>query len=131
MIRRPPRSTRTDTLFPYTTLFRSVVGGPAEGKALAAHDGIDGLLFTGSARTGIALNRQFADRPEKILALEVGGNNPIIVWETPDLHSAATLIVHSAFTTAGQRCTAARRLIVDEKLYEPLIETLNKLEIGR
>src|SRR3546814_3931912 len=96
MIRRPPRSTRTDTLFPYTTLFRSVVGGPAEGKALAAHDGIDGLLFTGSARTGIALNRQFADRPEKILALEMGGNNPIIVWETPDLHSAATLIVQSA-----------------------------------
>src|SRR3546814_4574390 len=57
----------------------------------------------------------------------MGGNNPIIVWETPDLHSAATLIVQSAFTTAGQRCTAARRLIVDEKLYEPLIETLNKL----
>src|SRR3546814_17269504 len=40
---------------------RLVVGGPAEGKALAAHDGIDGLLFTGSARTGIALTRQFAD----------------------------------------------------------------------
>src|SRR3546814_11419538 len=57
----------------------------------------------------------------------MGGNSPIIVWETPDLHSAATLIVQSAFTTAGQRCTAARRLIVDEKLYEPLIETLNKL----
>src|SRR3546814_17337182 len=57
----------------------------------------------------------------------MGGNSPIIVWETPDLHSAATLIVQSAFTTAGQRCTAARRLIVDEKPYEPLIETLNKL----
>src|SRR3546814_11849159 len=50
---------------------RLVVGGPAEGKALAAHDGIDGLLFTGPARTGIALNRQFADRPGKILALEL------------------------------------------------------------
>ena len=106
---------------------RLIVGGPAEGKALAGHDGIDGLLFTGSARTGIALNRQFADRPEKILALEMGGNNPIIVWDTPDFHSAATLIVQSAFTTAGQRCTAARRLIVDENLYEPLIDTLKAL----
>jgi succinylglutamic semialdehyde dehydrogenase len=109
---------------------RLVIGGPAEGKALAGHDGIDGLLFTGSARTGIQLNRQFADKPEKILALEMGGNNPIVVWESPDLHSTAVLIVQSAFTTAGQRCTAARRLIVGEKDYEPLIEALNKL-IGR
>jgi succinylglutamic semialdehyde dehydrogenase len=106
---------------------RLLIGGPAEGKALAGHDGIDGLLFTGSARTGIALNRQFADRPEKILALEMGGNNPIIVWDTPDLHAAAIVIIQSAFTTAGQRCTAARRLIVDQKLYEPLMAELLKL----
>jgi succinylglutamic semialdehyde dehydrogenase len=106
---------------------RLLIGGPAEGKALAGHDGIDGLLFTGSARTGIALNRQFADRPEKILALEMGGNNPIIVWDTPDLHAAAIVIIQSAFTTAGQRCTAARRLIVDQALYEPLMAELLKL----
>ena len=109
---------------------RLVIGGPAEGKALAGHDGIDGLLFTGSARTGIALNKQFADRPGKILALEMGGNNPIVVWDSPDLHSTAVLIVQSAFTTAGQRCTAGRRLIVDDKNYEPLLETLDKL-VGR
>ncbi|GAA4776249.1 succinylglutamate-semialdehyde dehydrogenase [Stakelama sediminis] len=106
---------------------RLLLGGPEEGKALAGHDGIDGLLFTGSARTGIALNRQFADRPEKILALEMGGNNPIIVWDTPDIASAAVLIVQSAFTTAGQRCTAARRLIVDQALFDPLMEELNRL----
>jgi len=109
---------------------RLLIGGPDEGKALAAHPDIDGLLFTGSANTGIALNRQFATRPEKILALEMGGNNPIVVWDTPDLYSAAVLVVQSAFTTAGQRCTAARRLIVDEKLYEPLMAELNKL-VGR
>ncbi|WP_294196694.1 succinylglutamate-semialdehyde dehydrogenase [uncultured Sphingomonas sp.] len=106
---------------------RLVIGGPAEGKALAAHDGIDGLLFTGSARTGIALNRAFAEKPEKILALEMGGNNPIVVWDTPDLHTAAVLIVQSAFTTAGQRCTAARRLIVQESLADPLLEELERL----
>ncbi len=106
---------------------RLVIGGPEQGKALAAHDGIDGLLFTGSARTGIALNRAFATKPEKILALEMGGNNPIVVWDTPDLETAATLIVQSAFTSAGQRCTAARRLIVDQALYDPLMAALGKL----
>ena len=106
---------------------RLVIGGPEEGRALAGHDGIDGLLFTGSARTGIALNRAFADKPEKILALEMGGNNPIVVWDTPDLYTAAILVIQSAFTSAGQRCTAARRLIVDEKLYEPLIEQITKM----
>jgi len=109
---------------------RLLIGGVEQGKALAGHPDIDGLLFTGSANTGIALNRQFATRPEKILALEMGGNNPILVWNTPDLYSAAVLIVQSAFTTAGQRCTAARRLIVDEKLYDPLMGELTKL-IGR
>jgi succinylglutamic semialdehyde dehydrogenase len=106
---------------------RVVIGGPAEGKALAAHDGIDGLLFTGSASTGIALNRAFATKPEKILALEMGGNNPIIVWESPDVHSTAALIVQSAFTTAGQRCTAARRLIVDTRVYDQVVEQVVKL----
>ncbi|MDP5278096.1 succinylglutamate-semialdehyde dehydrogenase [Sphingomonas sp. DG1-23] len=109
---------------------RLLIGGPDQGKALAGHPDIDGLLFTGSANTGIALNRQFATRPEKILALEMGGNNPIVVWDTPDLYSAAVLVIQSAFTTAGQRCTAARRLIVDQNLYDPLMEELNKL-IGR
>ncbi|GAA0728535.1 succinylglutamate-semialdehyde dehydrogenase [Sphingomonas japonica] len=106
---------------------RLLIGGPDQGRALAGHADIDGLLFTGSARTGIALNRQFAEHPEKILALEMGGNNPIIVWDTPDLYSAAVLIIQSAFTTAGQRCTAARRLIVDQRLYEPLVGEVTKL----
>ncbi|MCP3734570.1 succinylglutamate-semialdehyde dehydrogenase [Sphingomonas sp. RP10(2022)] len=109
---------------------RLLIGGPAEGKALAEHSDIDGLLFTGSARTGLALNRAFAGKPEKILALEMGGNNPILVWDTPDLHSAAVLVIQSAFTTAGQRCTAARRLIVEDRLYEPLIDTINTM-VGR
>jgi succinylglutamic semialdehyde dehydrogenase len=106
---------------------RCVVGGPEEGKALAAHPDIDGLLFTGSARTGIALNRQFADMPDKILALEMGGNNPIIVWDAPDPYTAAVLVAQSAFMSAGQRCTAARRLIVRDGAHEPLIDSLKKL----
>ena len=106
---------------------RVVIGGPAAGKALADHPGIDGLLFTGSARTGLALNRAFASRPDKILALEMGGNNPIVVWDTPDLATAATIVVQSAFTSAGQRCTAARRLIVQDALYAPLVAAIDAL----
>ncbi|MEQ1550604.1 succinylglutamate-semialdehyde dehydrogenase [Sphingorhabdus sp.] len=104
-----------------------VQGGPDTGKALSGHAGLDGLLFTGSAQTGIALNRQFASRPDKILALEMGGNNPIIVWDTHDLHSAAVLVVQSAFLSAGQRCTAARRLIIKQDLYDLFIPELKRL----
>ena len=106
---------------------RCVIGGPETGKALIAHHDIDGVLFTGSARTGIAINRQFADNPGKLLALEMGGNNPIIVWDAPDVYSAAIIVILSAFMTAGQRCTAARRLIVRDGLHEPLITQIKRL----
>lgn len=104
-----------------------VQGGPETGKKLAAHADIDGLLFTGSAQTGIALNRQFAQRPDKILALEMGGNNPIIVWDTRDIHSAAVLVVQSAFLSAGQRCTAARRLIVKDDMYDLIVAEVKRI----
>ncbi len=51
------------------------------------------FLFTGSVGAGMALHRQFAETPNKILALELGGNNPIVAWDTPDLQAAATIIV--------------------------------------
>ena len=106
---------------------RLVLGGPDEGKALAAHPDVGGVLFTGSAQTGIAINRQFAANPGKILALEMGGNNPILAWDTADMASAATLIVQSAFLSSGQRCTAASRLIVKEDLADTLIAEIKKL----
>lgn len=104
-----------------------LVGGPDEGKALVAHDGIDGVLFTGSAQVGIAINRKLAASPGKIVALEMGGNNPLVLWDTPKISDAAVLIVQSAFTTAGQRCTAARRLIVKSSLYDQAIEEIKRL----
>ncbi|WP_420849979.1 succinylglutamate-semialdehyde dehydrogenase [Pontixanthobacter luteolus] len=104
-----------------------VVGGPEEGKALVAHRGVNGVLFTGSAQAGIAINKRLANNPGKIVALEMGGNNPIVVIDTPKITDAATLIVQSAFTSAGQRCTAARRLIIKESMYEPVITELKSL----
>jgi succinylglutamic semialdehyde dehydrogenase len=101
-----------------------VVGGPEEGQALVAHPGVDGVLFTGSANAGIAINRKLAANPGKIVALEMGGNNPIVVIDTPKLSDAAALIVQSAFASAGQRCTAARRLIVKDSIYDDLMAEL-------
>ncbi len=106
---------------------RLLNGGPEVGKALAANPDIDGLLFTGSSRTGIALSRQFADMPGKLLALEMGGNNAIVVWDAADVHAAAVIIVQSAFLSAGQRCTAARRLIVKDGNHHAIIDAVRKL----
>ncbi len=111
-----------------------VIGGPEEGQALVAHPGVDGVLFTGSANAGLAINRRLASNPGKIVALEMGGNNPIVVIETPHMADAAALIVQSAFTSAGQRCTAARRLIIKNAVYDDLMEHLlpltRKLMVG-
>ncbi|HQN53319.1 MAG TPA: succinylglutamate-semialdehyde dehydrogenase [Novosphingobium sp.] len=104
-----------------------LVGGPEEGQQLIAHEGVDGVLFTGSAHTGIAINRKLSARPDKIVALEMGGNNPIVVWDTPKVTDAAALVVQSAFTSAGQRCTAARRLIVKSTMYDALIAEVKRL----
>lgn len=104
-----------------------LIGGPEEGKALVAHEAIDGVLFTGSAQVGIAINRKLASNPGKIVALEMGGNNPIVLWDTPKISDAAMLIVQSAFASAGQRCTAARRLIVKSSLYDEVINELKSL----
>ena len=90
-----------------------VQGGRATGEALAQSSGIDGLLFTGSAHTGHLLHRQFAGQPEKMLALEMGGNNPLVVSpHYGDLDATVYTIIQSAFLSAGQRCTCARRLYV-------------------
>jgi succinylglutamic semialdehyde dehydrogenase len=89
-------------------------GARETGVALAADAGIDGLFFTGSSGTGNLLHKQFAGRPDKILALEMGGNNPLVVEQVADLDAAVYTIIQSAFISAGQRCTCARRLLVPE-----------------
>ena len=89
-----------------------VQGGRETGQALSALEDLDGLLFTGSANTGYQLHRQLSGQPEKILALEMGGNNPLIIDDVADIDAAVHLTIQSAFVTAGQRCTCARRLLL-------------------
>ena len=93
-----------------------VQGGRETGQALIAQE-IDGLLFTGSAAAGTFFRRHFADRPDVILALELGGNNPLVVWDAEDAEATAALVVQSAFITTGQRCSCARRLIVPDDAF--------------
>ncbi|KQO28320.1 succinylglutamate-semialdehyde dehydrogenase [Pseudomonas chengduensis] len=111
-------------------------GGRETGVALAGHPGIDGLFFTGSSRTGNLLHAQFAGRPDKILALEMGGNNPLIVDQVADVDAAVYTIVQSAFISAGQRCTCARRLLVPQgewgdALLVRLVQVAGQIKVGR
>ena len=112
-----------------------VQGGREVGQAICESKQIDGLFFTGSSRAGAALNQALAANPGKILALEMGGNNPLIVTETSDLSAAAYQTILSAFMTAGQRCTCARRLILidndeSKSFLETLVEMTRKVTFG-
>jgi succinylglutamic semialdehyde dehydrogenase len=112
-----------------------VQGAKETGIALANHQGIDGLFFTGSSSTGMLLHQQYAGRPDKILALEMGGNNPLIVSQVSDPRAAVHEIIQSAYISAGQRCTCARRLYVPkgeagDALVELLVSAIGKIRVG-
>lgn len=112
-----------------------VQGARDTGAAVLGHDALDGVLFTGSAKTGAYIHKLFGGRPEIILALEMGGNNPLIVWDANDVAAAASIVVQSAFITSGQRCTCARRLIVAEgskgdALIEAVSDMATRMTLG-
>jgi succinylglutamic semialdehyde dehydrogenase len=114
-------------------VFQVVQGRRETGEALVS-GAIDGLLFTGSAAAGAHFRRVFAERPDVILALELGGNNPLVVWDG-DIDEAAAIVVQSAFVTTGQRCSCARRLIVPDRdfgsqLVEAVAALSDRLVIG-
>ncbi|MCZ4298790.1 succinylglutamate-semialdehyde dehydrogenase [Henriciella marina] len=111
-----------------------VNGGRDTGAALLDAD-VNGVLFTGSAKTGTAFHRHFAGRPDIILALEMGGNNPLIVWNPADAEAAGDIAAQSAFLTTGQRCTCARRVYVPDNAFgrsviDAIVERARGLKIG-
>ena len=112
-----------------------VNGGRDTGIALGRNAGLDGVLFTGSCQTGVALHKQFGGQPGKMLALEMGGNNPLVVWDVKDIDAAVHHTIMSAFISAGQRCTCARRLVVADTVegdafIERLVEVASTLTVG-
>lgn len=113
-----------------------VNGGRDTGVALSKHAALDGILFTGSYQTGAILHKQFAGQPGKMLALEMGGNNALAVWNVADVDAAVHHTVFSAFVSAGQRCTCARRLIVADSpqgdaVLKRLVEVSAKIRVGK
>jgi len=114
----------------------SVILGNAQiGEYLLKNDSISGVLFTGSYQTGQYIHRQFAGKVDKILALEMGGNNPLVVWDINNIEAACYQIIVSSYISAGQRCTCARRLILPnnqfgDKLLTRLVEKIQKIKIS-
>ncbi|QEG01238.1 N-succinylglutamate 5-semialdehyde dehydrogenase [Stieleria maiorica] len=112
-----------------------VVQGDGAVGATLVSQAVDGVLFTGSYAAGCAIHRSLAGRPEVLLALEMGGNNPLVVHRAKDLDAAAYLCAVSAYATAGQRCTCARRLIlIDDDdsnlLVDRLVRHCETLRVG-
>lgn len=112
-----------------------VQGAMPTGKSLSSHPGVDGLFFTGSSTVGHLLHKQFGGQPEKILALEMGGNNPLIVQGVHDVDGAVHHALQSAFLSAGQRCTCARRLLVPkgpkgDQFLERFTDVVSRITVG-
>ena len=117
-------------------VFNLLQGGREVGECLAMHPEVKGIFFTGSSAGGIALSTLCAAEPQKILALEMGGNNPLIVGNSPDSQAAAYAAILSAYLSSGQRCTCARRLIVINTPYarpflDAFLKMAKKIVVGR
>ena len=107
--------------------------GEEAGEALVRHPDVPIITFTGSRETGVAVTKAAADNLKHV-HLELGGKNAIIVMDDADLDLAVDGICWSAFGTAGQRCTAASRVIVHEAVYgelqKRLVERAERMRIG-
>jgi aldehyde dehydrogenase (NAD+) len=107
--------------------------GHEVGDALARHPGIDHISFTGSPTVG-TLIQQVASQRHCPVTLELGGKSPQIVFADADLDAAIPAIINGIVQNAGQTCSAGSRLLVDQAIYEPLLERLGqafeKLRVG-
>ena len=118
-----------------TGVINLVLSAPKIGEYLSKHTHIDGLLFTGSYETGKKLSEHFGYHPEKLLALEMGGNNPLVIGSIKDIDKAVDITIQSAYLSAGQRCTCARRLIVQrgnmgDQFLKKLAEKIKTIKVG-
>lgn len=112
-----------------------VCGDKVTGAALVDHAQVDGILFTGSAQTGRYLHQQFGGQTHKVLALEMGGNNPLLVEAVEDTKAALFTTLFSAFVSSGQRCTCARRLLLPtgdwgDRFQEKLVAACRQLPVA-
>lgn len=105
----------------------NVVQGAVEpAKRLTTHPDIDGILFTGSWPVGRRILEANLDRPGRIVALEMGGNNPAVVLDDARLEQAVVECVRASFATSGQRCTCTRRIILQRGVADRFLNAFCK-----
>src|SRR5918999_1464320 len=103
-----------------------VTGSGGEvGNAIVDHPDVRLISFTGHTETGVEISRRAAETLKRV-SLELGGKNPIVIWEDADLNLALDSVVWSAFGTSGQRCTAASRLVVHRSIHDEFVERLRR-----
>jgi acyl-CoA reductase-like NAD-dependent aldehyde dehydrogenase len=103
-----------------------VTGSGAEvGNAIVDHPDIRVISFTGHTDTGVEISTRAAKTLKRV-SLELGGKNPIVIWEDADLDLALDSVVWSAFGTSGQRCTAASRLVVHRSIHDDFVHRLQQ-----
>ena len=108
------------------------------GQTIVENPLVDGVFFTGSTKVGHSIYKTLSDYPEKIVALEMGGNNATIVEDAGGIKTATNILLQSAFISTGQRCTCTRRLIVNkgktacegDRIIRGLINAADKFVIG-
>ncbi len=115
-------------------VINGIQGDTSSAKALLNQD-LQGVYFTGSYNAGVQINKHFSDRPDVILALEMGGNNPLIIDEVENIQAAIYHTLLSSFITAGQRCTCARRIFVadnphGDEFLKQFIKATTALRVG-
>jgi len=103
-----------------------VQGGAESASRLVRHDDVDGIAFTGSWPVGRKILEANLDSPGRIVALELGGNNPAVVLDDAHLKQAVLECVRAAFATAGQRCTCTRRIIVQRRVADRFLDAFVK-----
>lgn len=112
-----------------------VHGAASETQTLIQDPRTHAIAFTGGIKAGLAIHTALGGHPEKLLALELGGNNPLVAWDVQDAAAAARIVARSAFITSGQRCTCARRLIVadgadGDRMVDAIAALIPTLKVG-
>jgi len=97
--------------------------GHEVGDALARHPGIDHISFTGSPKVGTLIQQVAAERHCPV-TLELGGKSPQIVFADADLGAAIPVLINAIVQNAGQTCSAGSRVLIDQAIYEPLLQRL-------
>jgi len=107
--------------------------GEQAGLALTQHPAIKAIAFVGESRTGSLISRQAADTLKRI-HLELGGKNPVIVFDDADFDRALDAVIFMIYSINGERCTSSSRLLIHESIRESfenkLIERINRIKLG-